>query len=498
MADVKIVVKADGTHASAGFRRLRQEAKDTGRSIKREFDDAEKGSGSALSRLAKSVGSSFTNAGKSFDGAKLGGVLSPQMAVAGAVAGAAMAPAFGAAATAGILGGIGGGALALGIKSASTSPEVQSAWKSFTAQGAKVSEEFGKPFRGPLVSALSQFGKVLAGLEDPLARISKASAAWIKPLADGLAGIVTNSMPGVEKAVKAAGPLFQALGDAMPGLGTAVSDALSSIASGAKGAATLTRGSLRLISAGIRGTGAAVGWLSRMFQRLSENEGLRSSLRVVASVLRGVGRAITAIASPAVAEIRRQIRSLTSTAHSNRSELRQVGHALQTLGHWAAKVAPIAGRLLANNLRATGAAIRFVVSAVGAGVRAFNRLAGAARSAGRAARGAFSGVADTISSVVGVLPGFRTGGVTGRAATGGPRGNQVLVGESGPEVVNLPTGSTVYPNGNRRIMGGGGGGVAEVRLMVSSGGTQLDRLLVEVLRKSIRSAGGNVQVVLGS
>lgn len=38
------------------------------------------------------------------------------------------------------------------------------------------------------------------------------------------------------------------------------------------------------------------------------------------------------------------------------------------------------------------------------------------------------------------------------AATGGVRGNMVLVGEQGPEVVKLPTGSTVFPNGQSRRM----------------------------------------------
>ena len=37
-----------------------------------------------------------------------------------------------------------------------------------------------------------------------------------------------------------------------------------------------------------------------------------------------------------------------------------------------------------------------------------------------------------------------------------------------------------------------------VRLVIDSGGSQLDKLLIQVLRKAIRSAGGNVQVVLGT
>jgi hypothetical protein len=46
--------------------------------------------------------------------------------------------------------------------------------------------------------------------------------------------------------------------------------------------------------------------------------------------------------------------------------------------------------------------------------------------------------------------------------------------------------------------GGGGGGGGVVVLEINSGGSRLDDLLVEVLRKSIRSKGGDVQVVLGT
>jgi methyl-accepting chemotaxis protein len=59
-----------------------------------------------------------------------------------------------------------------------------------------------------------------------------------------------------------------------------------------------------------------------------------------------------------------------------------------------------------------------------------------------------------------------TGGVIGggpmaQAAEGGPRGNVVMVGEQGPEMVRLPFGSTVRSNPDtRRIMGFASGGIA--------------------------------------
>jgi hypothetical protein len=92
---------------------------------------------------------------------------------------------------------------------------------------------------------------------------------------------------------------------------------------------------------------------------------------------------------------------------------------------------------------------------------------------------------------------FEHGGITG-AAGGGPRGRTTLVGEHGPELVDLAPGSQVHsnPDTERMIKSNGHGG--PVVLELRSSGSRLDDLLLEVLRNSIRVKGGNVQLVLGS
>ncbi|MFD9256923.1 hypothetical protein [Streptomyces sp. NPDC059538] len=94
--------------------------------------------------------------------------------------------------------------------------------------------------------------------------------------------------------------------------------------------------------------------------------------------------------------------------------------------------------------------------------------------------------------------GYAHGGVIG-AAGGGPRSRMTLVGEQGPELVDLAPGSRVRSNpDSKRIaagMAGGGGGptVLEIR----SSGSRVDDFILEILRKSIRVQGGDVQLVLG-
>ncbi|HEX6970277.1 MAG TPA: hypothetical protein VF174_15890 [Micromonosporaceae bacterium] len=86
----------------------------------------------------------------------------------------------------------------------------------------------------------------------------------------------------------------------------------------------------------------------------------------------------------------------------------------------------------------------------------------------------------------------RHGGISG-AASGGNRGGMTLVGEGGPEIVDLPYGSTVIPNGTSREMmrGGGGWGPTELALSLPPGLERgLVRMLMEALRIEIRNVGG--------
>lgn len=90
------------------------------------------------------------------------------------------------------------------------------------------------------------------------------------------------------------------------------------------------------------------------------------------------------------------------------------------------------------------------------------------------------------------------GGIIG-AAGGGPRSRMTLVGEQGPELVDLAPGSRVRSNpDSKRIaagMAGGGGGPVVIQLMLE--GRQIAEAVFDPLRHEIRTRGGNVQAVLG-
>lgn len=76
-------------------------------------------------------------------------------------------------------------------------------------------------------------------------------------------------------------------------------------------------------------------------------------------------------------------------------------------------------------------------------------------------------------------------------------GGLAVVGEEGPEIVDLPAGSRVHTAAESRRMATGSAGGATTVLEIRSGGSKVDDLLVELLRGAIRARGGNVQLVLG-
>lgn len=97
------------------------------------------------------------------------------------------------------------------------------------------------------------------------------------------------------------------------------------------------------------------------------------------------------------------------------------------------------------------------------------------------------------------IEGMAHGGVIG-AAGGGARSRMTLVGEQGPELVDLPPGSRVRSNPDSKriaagMAGGGGGGPIVVQVMLD--GRMVAKALVDPLQAEVSSRGGNVQQVLG-
>ncbi|MFH9610417.1 hypothetical protein [Streptomyces sp. NPDC017448] len=96
--------------------------------------------------------------------------------------------------------------------------------------------------------------------------------------------------------------------------------------------------------------------------------------------------------------------------------------------------------------------------------------------------------------------GYAHGGVIG-AAAGGPRSRMTLVGEQGPELVDLAPGSRVRSNPDtKRLLAGGhaGGSGQPIVVQLALDGRALAEVLIDPLRGQIQTlSGGNVQAALG-
>jgi phage-related protein len=151
---------------------------------------------------------------------------------------------------------------------------------------------------------------------------------------------------------------------------------------------------------------------------------------------------------------------------------------------------------------AARAAVGFAKGHYQAVLRALDRASSVGRRVMGYLRSIFHPITVTINAVLGhvpKLPWQATGGIS-HAAEGGPRGNLTWVGERGPELVNLPFGSTVYPHGQSMGMARGGGMPERIEIPLYLDGREVARAVFEPLKGMIRATAGgpnSVQKALG-
>lgn len=223
---------------------------------------------------------------------------------------------------------------------------------------------------------------------------------------------------------------------------------------------TASRGAKFLINALMN----AVHWINKMRGKVVKigQKGASGVVHAVSSVIHTIGRFVGKI-------VRIGERGASTAAH-----------AVKTVIGWIKR---LAGKWVSIGVKGASGAIHAV-----------SRVIGWIRNL----HGKIVNVGVNVVGAAKHLLGFATGGIV-HAATGGARGNMVMVGEQGPELVRLPQGSQVYPHGQSMgmaaAMGGSGGGPLYVTLQI--GTTTLGEIMIDPLRKAVRTRGGNVQAVLG-
>lgn len=269
--DIKATDKtAKGTLSAASrFDRLNKRIKAKADEWEKFGDNAgKKFAGKAISRLSKvadvgqQVGTKLVS-GMSTAISVGGPIVSTALTAVAIAAAAAAAPALAAGISAGLVLGLGGGVLALGIKAAADSPQVQSAWKRFTDRSKKAFAGFGGPFIEPLTRALDTFGDGVDRVAPQVKALAEKFAPLIDKVAPALTKFVENAMPGLTSSLEKSIPLFNTIAEKLPAIGTAVGKFFDKI--NTPELKTFVDDLLTSIPGLIMMAAEALAWLSKMY-----------------------------------------------------------------------------------------------------------------------------------------------------------------------------------------------------------------------------------------
>lgn len=166
---------------------------------------------------------------------------------------------------------------------------------------------------------------------------------------------------------------------------------------------------------------------------------------------------------------------------------RGAGGVVSAVGGAIGKIRSFVGKTVSIGVRGASAAI----SAVQGVINRIRNFVGKTVSIGV---NFFKGAGSKLASALG----FAHGGYVGAAASGGSRSNQVLVGERGPEIVDLAPGSRVRSHDSTRTMLSQGGQAPMQHYTIMIGNDKLGEFLIDPLKGVIRKRGGSVQAVLGT
>ena len=430
-------------------------------------------------RLGKSIGdkisTGLSGALQTFFSGDLISVL--VKVLAGGALATALAPVLGAAITSAILLGLGGGVLAAGIVGAFKDPQIAAAGTELKSLIADVFSEFAKPFRLPVAETLEKLSGFVRSLAPDLKQLGEAFAPIAGALGTGLVALLQNATPGILAAAEAAVPLFQTLADHMPGIGDAIGKFFKVISEQGDDANILFGDLLTLVELMIPLIGSLIAGFTSAYDKVHnfvvgsiELFGtLRDAWMTGLDIMKAGFLNLLNVALDIFGKI-------LAGASAGLSWIPGIGPKLKTaqdkFNDFREGVNKELRKIIDRNVQVR--------------VKVF----------GLATAQAALGVASQLQAM-----GYAHGGITG-AANGATSSGLTLVGERGPELVGLPSGSRVWSAGDSARMmdnmGGGGGFNGTINLVPAAGiGAELVNVLLTLFRVEVdRSGNGSVSTLL--
>lgn len=362
-----------------------------------------------------------------------------------------IAPALGAAISAGVLLALGGGAIGAGVYSAiKNNPQIKAGFKTLADMAKDEFKSFGENFTGPVANFAENLLGVFRQIKPQVDDLGKSLGPVADQLGDGVIGFLQNILPSIIRGMKASEPLIKVLADKLPGIGDAMGRFFDHISQNAPEAATFLNDLLTALEYIIRLLGLFISGLTQMYIFA------RRVFTGLVTVVLDTAQTILDAAEIAFG----WIPGLGPKVYKANEDFRH----------------------FADNVKKK---LREIPRDVNVKVRISVLGLSAANAALRTAR---------------LLASMASGGVA-HAAEGGPRTGLTLVGEQGPELIDLAPGSTVHTAGDSRRMMAGAAGPQRLDIRLTAGRTAERGLvaeLVRVLRAEIGDHyGGNVQLALG-
>lgn len=208
----------------------------------------------------------FAGIGKSLVGA-LSAAKGPATA---ALVGIALlaAPGIGATVGSAVVGGIGAGGIIGGIALAADDPRVQTAAQGL---GATLKAEFGskgaaEPFVAPLLDSIEIIRASSKDVAGDAREAFATIAPVLRPLTQGIVGLVQNGLPGLTEGFENAKPVLRAVAELGPKLGTHLGDFVKDITRDSDGAVMALHAIVNVTGDVLNGIAETISTLSQMYE----------------------------------------------------------------------------------------------------------------------------------------------------------------------------------------------------------------------------------------
>lgn len=363
----------------------------------------------------------------------------------------------------------GGSVFALGIALAAKSAPVKAAFDGFKKRAAAAFKDLSGPFQAPLVRALTMAGATAEKIGPQIFKMVAQAAPHLDQLSLGFSGLVEKALPGIGKAVEAAMPLFDKLGEKLPSIGTAISQFFELIADAGP---ELTRVFAFLIDAlnvVIVVLGGTINFAAKYFNYMM------NMFQAIGQIAVSVWNSIKSAAETAWNFIKDAVSGVKGAVVSAFSAL--TGIVLGFFGTVINAAAKAFGWIpgLGPKLQAAAADFNNFKNQVNAALAAIDKHV------------TITIERKFIGGTLGGAGGYRglaSGGIVG-AASGGSRSRLTMVGEHGRELVDFSQGR-VYNHGQTERMMKGSGGPSSIHISVAADSSAVGNPLVNAVLQLIR------------